>query len=229
MVYAFLTVALMALVYAPQAWVRWVMYRHRREIPGMPGTGGELAEHLVRELGLDGVVVERTDPLRDHYDPAAKAVRLSPSNYDGKSLTAVAVAAHEVGHAMQHRDRSPLLEARTKLAPLVAMIESGAGLLLVLVPIVTVGSRSPIGLGLSIAAVASMFVARLAMHAFTLPTEWDASFRRALPVLEQGRYVAPGEERAVRSVLRAAALTYVASALADILSFWRWLPIILRR
>ncbi len=216
-------------VYAPMLWVRWVMRRHAREIPGMPGTGGELAEHLVRELGLDGVVVERTDPLRDHYDPAAKAVRLSPSNYDGKSLTAVAVAAHEVGHAMQHRDGSALLEARTKLAPLVAMIESGAGLLLVLVPIVTVGSRSPIGLGLSVAAVASMFVARLAMHAFTLPTEWDASFRRALPVLENGRYVAPGEERAVRSVLRAAALTYVASALADILSFWRWLPIILRR
>ena len=67
------------------------------------------------------------------------------------------------------------------------------------------------------------------MHVLTLPTEWDASFGRALPVLIRGRYVAPGEERAVRSVLRAAAMTYVAAALADVLSFWRWLPIILRR
>jgi len=228
-VIAILGIALVVVIYAPQLWVRWVMRRHAKPIPGMPGTGGELAEHLVEQLGLDGVVVERTDPRRDHYDPGARAVRLSPDNFDGRSLTAVAVAAHEVGHAMQHRDGSTLLAARTRLAPMVAMLESGAGLVLIVAPIVTLGSRSPVALGLSIAAVLVMFLARLSMHAFTLPTEWDASFGRALPALEKGRYVAPGEERAVRSVLRAAALTYVAAALADILSFWRWLPIILRR
>ncbi len=66
MVYAFLTVVLMALIYAPQAWVQWVMYRHRREIPGMPGTGGELAEHLLERFELSAVKVEQTDEGNDH-------------------------------------------------------------------------------------------------------------------------------------------------------------------
>ena len=88
---------LLIAIFGPSIWVRWVMNAHSNEVPGMPGTGGELAAHLVDRFDLDDVTVEQTE-LGDHYDPDAKAVRLSARNFEGKSLTAVAIAAHEVGH-----------------------------------------------------------------------------------------------------------------------------------
>ena len=77
------------------------MRRYADDLDGMPGTGGELAQHLIKELELDGVAVEVT-ALGDHYDPTDRKVRLSEANHQGRSLTAIAIAAHEVGHAIQH-------------------------------------------------------------------------------------------------------------------------------
>jgi uncharacterized protein len=96
MIFAALGLLLIASAYLPQVWVRYVMKKHHRDQPDLPGTGGELARHLVQRFQLEGIVVEETDEGRDHFDPTAKAVRLSPSNYHGRSVTAVAVAAHEV-------------------------------------------------------------------------------------------------------------------------------------
>ena len=91
-------------VFFPTLWVRWVMQRYAREIPDLPGTGGELAKHLIQRFELDGVKAEVSD-IGDHYDPQERMVRLSEANWSGRSLTAVAVAAHEVGHAIQHQKR----------------------------------------------------------------------------------------------------------------------------
>jgi len=100
---------LVALILGPQLWIRWVFYRYGSDLPGIPGTGGELAQHLINRFEIADVVVERTDPNRDHFDSGAPAVRLSPGNFEGKSLTAVAVAAHEVGHALQwHRNETEI-------------------------------------------------------------------------------------------------------------------------
>ena len=82
---------IMVVVFGPSLWVRWVMREYSTEIPGMPGTGGELATHLVGQLGLRGVKVEATQ-LGDHYDPTDKVVRLSESNMQGRSLTAIAAS-----------------------------------------------------------------------------------------------------------------------------------------
>ena len=76
------------LVFMPTLWVRWVMKRYASEVPDMPGTGGELAEHLIDKLGLEGVGAESSD-LGDHYDPDKRMVRLSEPNWHGKSLTAI--------------------------------------------------------------------------------------------------------------------------------------------
>ena len=104
MIYALLTGLLALAIYAPQLWIRYTMRRFGKDIPAMPGTGGELAQHLVDRFELSGVTVETTEEGQDHFDPSTPAVRLSPSIYEGKSLTAVAVATHEVGHAIQfHR------------------------------------------------------------------------------------------------------------------------------
>src|SRR5215471_15805457 len=92
---------LLALVFGPQVWVRNALARHGAERPDLPGTGGELARHLLDEAGLRGVKVELTGD-GDHYDPVERAVRLLPQHHDGRSIAAVAVAAHEVSHAVQH-------------------------------------------------------------------------------------------------------------------------------
>lgn len=117
MIYALLAVVFLALMFGPQMWVRYVIAEHADDRPDFPGTGGELARHLLDEAGLDQVPVEvLPGDGGDHYDPQAKAVRLSPSHHDGKSITAVAIAAHEVGHAMQDGEGYRPLALRTRMA-----------------------------------------------------------------------------------------------------------------
>jgi Zn-dependent membrane protease YugP len=228
MPYVLIAIVIVAAVFAPKLWVRYVMRRHAAEIPGMPGTGGELAEHLVKELDLDGVSVEMTEENQDHYDPNTKTVRLGPGNYEGKSLTAVAVAVHEVGHAIQFHRNEPLIRLRTRFAPYARLAERAGIMAIMIMPVILAITRVPHAAGLMIAAGVLSMLSAVVFHLLTLPVEWDASFNKALPILTGGEYIAPGEEKAVRSVLKAAALTYVAAALADLLSLWRWL-LILRR
>ncbi len=228
MLYVLFAIVILAAVFGPKLWVRHVMRRHAVEIAGMPGTGGELAVHLVEELELDGVTVEKTENNQDHFDPSTRTVRLGPGNFDGKSLTAVAVAVHEVGHAIQYHRGEPLIKLRTRFAPYARLAERiGVGALMFM-PVVFAVTRVPHAAGIMIAAGVLSMLSAVVFHLLTLPVEWDASFNKALPILTKGRYIAPGEEKAVRSVLKAAAFTYVAAALADLLSLWRWL-LILRR
>ncbi|MFW5681350.1 MAG: zinc metallopeptidase, partial [Pseudomonadota bacterium] len=107
----------LALVFAPALWAQAVLRWYRDDRPDFPGTGGELARHLLDEAGLGDVAVEPTE-RGDHYDPEAKAVRLSAAHFDGRSLAAVVVAAHEVGHALQDRDGYAPLAWRGRLARL---------------------------------------------------------------------------------------------------------------
>ncbi|MCH2097804.1 MAG: zinc metallopeptidase [Pseudomonadales bacterium] len=228
MIWFVLIALVLALVFGPQLWVRWVMRRHGVHIEGMPGTGGEFAEHLIRTHDLAGVVVEETTG-GDHYDPSARAVRLSSENFGGKSLTAVAVAAHEVGHAIQHGEEDGRLERRGRLAMQAAQIGRLSVGLLYAAPVIGLLLRHPLPVTLLALIGLSGIVARMLVHAVTLPIEWDASFGKALPIIRRGQFVAPDELEHVEQVLRAAAYTYVAAALADILNLARWASILLRR
>jgi Zn-dependent membrane protease YugP len=109
-----LIILVLAVVFGPSLWAKAVLAHHADDRPDYPGTGGELARHLLDRAGLEEVAVERTD-RGDHYDPEAKAVRLTPGNLDGRSLTAVTAATHEVGHALQDRDGYGPLATRTRL------------------------------------------------------------------------------------------------------------------
>ena len=108
----------LALIFGPSMWVKLVMRKYSSEKSAMPGTGGELAKHLIKRFSLKDVTVEITD-LGDHYDPIEKKVRLSKENYESKSLTAIAIAAHEVGHAIQDQQGDKRLATRTKMIPVV--------------------------------------------------------------------------------------------------------------
>lgn len=228
MLYLLLGIVIVAAVFAPKLWVRHVMGRHAAEIPGMPGTGAELAVHLVEKFKLDGVSVEMAGENQDHFDPSTRTVRLSPGNYNGKSLTAVAVAAHEVGHAIQYHRNERLITLRTRFAPLARLAERIGVMAFMIMPVVTAVTRMPHAAGIMIAAGLLCMLSAVVFHLLTLPVELDASFNKALPILNEGQFVAPNEQKAVRSVLKAAAFTYVAAALADLLSLWRWLMILRR-
>ena len=217
-----------AIIFGPSLWVKLVMWRYSSEKPEMPGTGGELAKHLIKQFSLKGVEVEVTE-LGDHYDPIEKKVRLLREHYESKSLTAIAIAAHEVGHAIQDQQGDKRLAARTKMVPIVDKVARWSVGIIYLSPVIGIITRHPMPFSLLLFLGLSGFVARMMVHAVTLPIEFDASFSKALPLLREGNYVSHANEKAVSSILRAAALTYVSAALADILNLSRWLVILLRR
>ena len=217
-----------AVIFGPSLWVKLVMRRYSSEKPEMPGTGGELAKHLIKRFSLKDVEVEITE-LGDHYDPIEKKVRLSREHYESKSLTAVAIAAHEVGHAIQDHQGDRRLATRTKMVPIVNLLARWSVVIISLSPVIGIITRHPIPFSLLLFIGLSGFIARMIIHAVTLPIEFDASFSKALPILREGNYVSQSNEKAVSHVLRAAALTYVSAALADILNLSRWIFILLRR
>jgi len=219
---------LAVLAFFPQMWVKYVMKKHHRDDPAMSGTGGELAEHLISRFRLEGVIVESTEEGRDHFDPAARAVRLSPSNYKGRSVTAVAVAAHEVGHAIQFHRNEAIFELRQKYMPTAARFSKIGVALMVSVPVAAMVLRSPIAIGIVIGLSVLFQLLGALAYLIVLPEEWDASFNKALPILVDGEYISSDQHRGARQVLKAAALTYFAGALANILNIGRWLMILRR-
>jgi Zn-dependent membrane protease YugP len=219
---------LLLLVFGPQWWARYTFRRYAGVLPRIPGTGGELARHLLDHFEMPDVPVEKTEKGGDHYDPERRTVCLSPDNYDHNSLTAVAVAAHEVGHAIQHQRNEPKLALRHRLVKVAQTTQQLGAAAMFLLPVAMAITRAP-SAGLIMAAIGlgSMASATL-VHLVTLPVELDASFGKALPVLKAGRYIQPEDETAVRRVLRAAAFTYVAGSLASLLNLARWLAFLRR-
>jgi len=212
----------LAAIYGPQYWVGHTMRRHSAERPDFPGTGGEMAQHLVERLELEGVAVEATD-AGDHYDPGSRTVRLSQANYNGASLTAVAVAAHEVGHALQHHRGERGLALRQSLAGLTVMTDRIASIFFIAAPVLAIVLRAPVAmLGMAVIGIGLLGI-RVVVHLVTLPVEYDASFNKALPILREGGYLGDEDLAGARSVLKAAALTYVAAALAGLLNLARWI------
>lgn len=222
-----LLILLIAIIIGPGIWVSAVMKRYHFPRNRYSQTGGETARVLLDSQGLQHVTTESTE-RGDHYDPIDKAVRLSPDNYNGSSLTALTVAAHEVGHAIQDAVGFQPLHWRTRLVRWVQPIEKiGAGMLMI-APFSLALTRIPmIGIFTFIAGLATLG-AGIAVHALTLPTEFDASFRRALPLIRQHALLRKEDVPRAQKLLTAAALTYVSGALQSLLNIARWWSILRR-
>lgn len=178
-------------------------------------TGAQIAERLLRENGINDVRIERIkDNLGDHYDPKKKILRLSPGVHDSSSLSALGVAAHETGHAIQHDVGYAPLELRANLVPF-AQFGSMAAFPILFIGIVF-GSSSLAQIGVY------AFAAVVAFQLITLPVEYNAS-NRAVALLQDRGYVSGDEAEHTKKVLSAAALTYLAGALAAVLSLLRLL------
>jgi len=225
--YILLFVALLALVFGPGIWVKRVLEHYSQPADRYAGTGAQLARFLLNKRGLQNVAVETTDQ-GDHYDPSAKAVRLTPEKFDGHSLTAITVAAHEVGHAIQDQEGYAPLRFRTYLVRVAQPVERlGAGALMV-APFVGALTRAP-SIGIIVFAAGFLTLATSTLvHFATLPTEFDASFSRALPILDDHRVLKPADRPHARRLLTAAALTYVSASLMSLLNIARWWAILRR-
>lgn len=225
--FVIIAVLLLALVFGPGIWVRRVIERYSNPPDRYAGTGAQLARFLLDKLGMQHVAVESTDQ-GDHYDPTAKAVRLTPDKYNGRSLTAITVAAHEVGHAIQDHEGYGPLRLRTYLVRVARPVERiGAGALMVS-PFIGALTRAPgIGVLTFLAGFVTLATSTL-VHLATLPTEFDASFNRALPLLDDQRVLKKVDRPHARRLLTAAALTYVAASLMSLLNIARWWAILRR-
>ncbi|MEX0765864.1 MAG: zinc metallopeptidase [bacterium] len=191
-------------------------FRRYSEIPSGTGyTGAQVAAELLRRRGITDVKVEAVQGmLGDHYDPRTKVLRLSPDVYGSNSLAAIGVAAHEAGHAVQHREGYTALALRSAIVP-VATIGTSAAWLLFIIGWIT-SSPNLVNIGIM------LFLGYIAFAVITLPVEFNAS-NRAVALLQGEGFVLPQEAQGVRAVLNAAALTYVAAAAMAISQLLRML------
>ncbi len=227
MAYLLVIAMVLAIVFGPGIWVQRVLKKYSQPDDRYAGTGASLARHLLDRHGLQSVIVEPTES-GDHYDPIAKAVRLTPDKHDGRSLTAITVAAHEVGHAVQDHQNYPPLKWRTRLVKATGPIEKAGAAMLVISPFIGMLTHVP-ALGLvTILAGLITLATSAAVHFVTLPTEFDASFNRALPMLEKHRILKSPDGPHARKLLTAAALTYVSASLMSLLNIARWIAILRR-
>lgn len=189
-------------------------YKKFSKVPAEKGmTGAQVARYILDQHGLTDVRVVATQGfLADHYNPATKTVALSEDNYHNSSIAGTAVAAHEVGHAIQHAEAYSFLTLRAKLVP-VANFSSNASWIFVLIGIFA-SSSGFLLLGIT------LLLAGVIFQVVTLPVEFDASKRAMNEVVSLG-IINNGEERSAKKVLNAAAMTYVAAAAVAILELLR--------
>jgi len=217
---ALLLLPALGLILGPRVWVNRVLREHDR-VQDLPASAGMVAREILDQHALHGVQVEATD-LGDHYDPHARAVRLSRHNIDRRSLTAVVTAAHEAAHALQHAEGYPPFELRTSLARVAQVTGEIGTVLIIAVPVTYFLTRRPlpptiVG-GSALAMIATSAAAQLA----ALPTEMDASFKRALPMLEAG-YIRAEQSESAQRILFACSMTYAAASLSSVLTAWPWM------
>lgn len=208
-----IALSLLASARVKSAFARYSQVRSRSGV-----TGAQVAQAILRAHSIHDVTVEPVaGNLTDHYDPTTKTLRLSEPVYHSDSVAAIGVAAHEVGHAIQHATRYGALQFRSAWVP-VASLGSGLGMWVTVIGLglaATGGSLVTAWIGVALFAATTVFTL------VTLPVEFDAS-RRALATLQQSRVLVADELDGARTVLNAAALTYVAAAAASVMQLAYW-------
>lgn len=199
------------------------------KIPNSRGmTGAQAAALVLRNNGVSGVRIEHVEGnLTDHYDPRTNVIRLSDAVYNASSVAAVGVAAHEAGHAVQTAQNYLPNRIRSAILP-AAKIGSGVSWILIAIGFLfALRTNSPVGTVLIYGGII-LFSASVLFTVATLPVEFDAS-RRALKCIRESHLLTEEEYKGAKSVLQAAAMTYVASALTAIMQLLRLLLLVRRR
>ena len=199
-------IVLFSLSILPVVWINYVFKKNDEILPNMPFNGIEFGNQLIKELELKDVCLEKT-LIGDHYDLDQRKVKVGEDRLRKKSLTSITIICHEIAHAIQHKENYKPLKRRNVIIRNTSWItQLGSGILLIGFPIIfATGSYGFIKICLAIAAF-SLLISAL-IHIITLDVEIDASFNKAYPIIKQK--VPVEYHQACRSILLAAALTYV--------------------
>lgn len=209
----------------PMAWLNYVFKKNDAILINMPFTGLEFGETILNEIGLNDVKIEKSLTV-DHYDLSEKKVKVTEDRLSKKSLTAISIVCHEIGHAIQHKQKYKPLEQRTTLVKNTTWISQlGSGLLMVGIPtILATGSYNLIKVCLLLVLLSLLI--GVVVHLITLEVELDASFNKALPIIKDK---VPSEyHNACESILKAAAFTYVIGVVRNFVSL-RFIWLLLSR
>jgi Zn-dependent membrane protease YugP len=209
----------------PKLWLSNAMKKNDEELVNMPFTAEEFGKLILEENNLSGVKIEETEKV-DHYDLNDKTVRVQQGRLAKKSLTSLTIICHEIGHAIQHEEEYGPLVRRTSLVERTQWISKFGGVILYsgLPLILATGSFGLIKICLLLVLISVLL--GVFIHLITLDVEVDASFNRAMPILEEK---IPKEYHSqCKNVLQAAAFTYVIGALTSFLSL-RYIWLLLSR
>ena len=218
-------IILFVLSILPMAWLNYVFKKNDTILINMPFNGLEFGETILNEIGLNDVKIEKSLTV-DHYDLSEKKVKVTEDRLSKKSLTAISIVCHEIGHAIQHKQKYKPLEQRTTLVKNTAWISQlGSVLLMVGVPtILATGSYNLIKVCLLLVLLSLLI--GVVVHLITLEVELDASFNKALPIIKNK---VPSEyHSACESILKAAAFTYVIGVVRNFISL-RFIWLLLSR
>ena len=200
---------------APVIWLNYVFHKNDQILINMPFTGLEFGKLILKDYGLTEVKIEKSLSV-DHYDLLEKKVKVTQDRLSKKSLTAISIVCHEIGHAIQHKEKYKALEQRTSLVRNTAWISQiGSSILLIGIPtILATGYYLLIKVCLLLALLSLLI--GIIVHLITLEVELDASFNKALPILIEK--VPPEYHDSCKSILRAAAFTYVIGVVRNFVS-----------
>ena len=208
------------LILGPRAWVNHLLRKHDKKDLYLTVTAGEFAREILDRQQLQKVKVESTD-IGDHYDQQARAVRIARKRFDRKTLTALTTTAHEVAHALQDATDYPPFVWRTHLTKMAQVVGQVGTIMLVTVPMLSLTTHRPLPLRAMGTAVFAIMGSGLVAQLAALPSEFDASFNRALPMLRSG-YIEEERVKDARMILLACSMTYIAASMISMLNFWPW-------
>ncbi len=202
------------LLFAPNLWIQNILRKNNKIFNDMPFTGRELGEIILKEQKITNVTINSIKKM-DHYNPIEKKIHIGEDKLNKKSITSIAVVAHEIGHAIQDKENYKPLIIRQKLIEKTMIFQRvGSFLLVVGLPSIFAFTKSPLITFIAAMIIMGCLSTNVLIHLITLPVEFDASFKRALPILK--KYVPKENMKQCRSVLRAAALTYLAQSIVSI-------------
>ena len=200
---------------APVIWLNYVFRKNDQILINMPFTGLEFGILILKDYGLTEVKIEKSLSV-DHYDLLEKKVKVTQERLSKKSLTAISIVCHEIGHAIQHKEKYKALEQRTSLVRNTAWISQiGSSILLIGIPTILATGYYPLIKVCLLLALLSLLIG-IIVHLITLEVELDASFNKALPILIEK--VPPEYHDSCKSILRAAAFTYVIGVVRNFVS-----------
>jgi len=209
-----------ALILGPRAWAGHLLKKHNKTDLDLSITAGDFARGILDRRQLQMVKVESTD-IVDHYDHLSRTVRISRSRFDRKTLTALTTAAHEVAHALQDASGYAPFVWRAHFTKVAQTAGQVGSILLLAVPLFCMTTRRPFPLFTMGITVFMMLGAGLVAQLAALPSEFDASFNRALPML-RSENIDEAQLKDARTILIACSTTYVAASMVSVLHFWPW-------